>query len=140
MDESAESSRHVPLAEIVPGARRTHQRTFTPEEVRAFGELSGDLGVHHLVADANGRVMVQGLLVASIPTRTGGEMNFIARELVFEFLKPVWTGDTIRCESVVKNTSPEENRLRVEVDFVCTNQDGVVVMRGHGRGIVRTAT
>ena len=45
--------------------------------------------------------MVQGLLTATLPTKVGGDWNYIAREMNFEFLRPVFTGDTIRCEVTI---------------------------------------
>ena len=46
--------------------------------------------------DENGRLMVHGLLTASIGTKVGEELHYIARELVSEFIRPVFTGST--CE------------------------------------------
>jgi acyl dehydratase len=138
MAEGSSPKSRIPASAIVPGARHSYERIFTVEEVRAFGEVTGDLGRHHLEPDDRGRVIVQGLLVAAIPTRTGGEMNFLARELSFEFLRPVFTGDRVLCETRVLSTTPEPKRLRVEVAWECTNQDQAVVMRGHGTGVVRT--
>ena len=42
--------------------------------------------------------MVHGLFTASIGTKLGGDLDYIAREMVSEFLRPVFTGDTITCE------------------------------------------
>lgn len=56
------------------------QRTFTDEDIRLFAKLSGDEGEHHLVADEHGRLMAHGLLTATLPTKIGGDLNFIARE------------------------------------------------------------
>lgn len=39
--------------------------------------------------DENGRLMVHGLLTASIGTKVGEELHYIARELVSEFIRPV---------------------------------------------------
>src|SRR5205814_469728 len=57
------------------------ERTFSEEDVRLFGRLSGDEGVHHVAADEQGRLMVQGLLTATLPTKIGGDLNVIAREM-----------------------------------------------------------
>ena len=45
-------------------------RTFTEKEIRLFARLSGDVGEHHLVPDAKGRLMAHGLLTATLPTKT----------------------------------------------------------------------
>ncbi|HKF36963.1 MAG TPA: enoyl-CoA hydratase, partial [Ktedonobacteraceae bacterium] len=89
------------------------ERTFTVEDVRLFGRLSGDLGIHHVEADEQGRLMVQGLLTATLPTKLGGDMNYIARELVFEFLRPVFTGDTIRCESTITHFEKADGHTKM---------------------------
>jgi 3-hydroxybutyryl-CoA dehydratase len=49
------------------------RRTFTEEDIRLFASLSGDEGAHHLVADAQGRLMAHGLLTATLPTKIGGD-------------------------------------------------------------------
>jgi len=105
--------------------------------VRAFAELSGDKGVHHVEADIYGRIMVQGLLTATIPTKLGGDMNYIARHIVFDFVRPVFVGDTVTCEGTVERVEPAEERLNVSLSFVCRNQEGKEVMRGTTEGIIR---
>jgi 3-hydroxybutyryl-CoA dehydratase len=127
-----------PTNKLVAGQKSTYQRTFTAEDVRAFAELSGDKGVHHVVADIQGRIMVQGLLTATIPTKLGGDVNYIARHIVYDFARPVFVGDTITCVGIVKKVEPAEGRLNVSLSFVCRNQDGKEVMRGTTEGIIRT--
>src|SRR5215472_6460436 len=119
------------------GVVTSWERTFTVEDVRRFGEISGDQGVHHIQPDAEGRVLVQGLLTATLPTKLGGDVNFIAREMTFEFLRPVFTGDTIRCENTVERIEEQENRSFLVVKFVCRNQHGKEVLTGQVRGIIR---
>jgi len=82
--------------------------------------------------------MVQGLLTATIPTKLGGDMNYIARRIVYDFVRPVFTGDTITCEGTVEKVEPAEGRLNVFLSFVCRNQDGKEVLRGTTEGIIRT--
>jgi len=52
--------------------------------------------------------MVHGLLTATIPTKIGGDMNFIAREMKFQFYRPVFAGDTITCACTVVEFEPME--------------------------------
>jgi acyl dehydratase len=115
----------------------TWERTFINEEVLLFGKLSGDQGMHHMQPDAQRRLMVHGLLTASIPTKLGGDINFIAREMNMEFLRPVFTGDTIRCEMTVKQLEPKDGYWALVLESVCRNQDGKIVLTGGGRGIIR---
>lgn len=113
------------------------QRTFTEEDIRLFAKLSGDEGEHHLVADEQGRLMAHGLLTATLPTKIGGDLNFIAREITFQFHRPVFAGDTVLCEVTLKELEPEENYLKLTSTWVCRNQYGKEVMTGSGRGVVR---
>src|SRR5579875_3640971 len=90
------------------------ERIFTIEEVRQFGQISGDLGVHHVEPDAQGRLLVQGLLTATLPTKLGGDLNLLASSLSFEFRRPVFTGDTVRCENTVTFLEKREGHTYLE--------------------------
>ncbi|HEU5229398.1 MAG TPA: enoyl-CoA hydratase [Ktedonobacteraceae bacterium] len=111
-------------------------RTFTEEDVRLFSQISGDLGTHHVQPDQQGRIMVQGLLTATLPTKLGGDLNYIARQLVFDFLRPVFVGDTIHCEMTVTHLEQLEERLNMAATWVCRNQKGKEVLTGHTYGII----
>lgn len=113
------------------------QRTFTEADIRLFAKLSGDEGEHHQVADEQGRLMAHGLLTATLPTKIGGDLNFIARELTFEFLRPVFAGDTIVCEVELVELEPAEQFMHVVSKWVCRNQQGKEVMTGQARGVIR---
>ena len=115
------------------------ERTFTVEEVRQFGQLTGDQGVHHVEHDEQGRLMVQGLLTATLPTKIGGDMNYIAREMSFEFLRPVFTGDTIRCEVTITHLEKVDGRTNMSAEGVCRNQSGKEVLKFRTHGIIRNA-
>ena len=113
------------------------QRTFTEDDIRLFAKFSGDEGEHHLVPDAQGRLMAHGLLTATMPTKVGGDLNFIAREMTFRFHRPVFAGDTIRCEVELVEMEPDEQFIRVLSKWVCRNQHGKEVMTGEARGVIR---
>jgi acyl dehydratase len=113
------------------------QRTFSEDDIRLFNKMSGDQGVHHVRPDEKGRLMVHGLLTATIPTKIGGDMNFIAREMKFQFYRPVFAGDTIECEVTVVQLEPFAEYTNVHTEFVCRNQVGKEVMSGHAVGIIR---
>jgi acyl dehydratase len=112
-------------------------RTFTRGDVERFTVVSGDAGRQHRVADAQGRLMVQGLLTASLPTKLGGDIDYIARDMVFEFLLPVWSGDTVQCEMRIVEAIHEGRRVRVLLQGACTNQHGQEVLRFRSNGFVR---
>ena len=113
------------------------ERTFTEADIRLFSQISGDAGVHHMTPDAAGRLMVQGLLTATLPTKIGGDLDFIAREMTFNFLRPVFAGDTVRCEVTVLETTPDERFTRAAFAFACRNQQGKEVLTGNVRGVIR---
>ena len=113
------------------------ERTFTEEDVRLFGQLSGDLGIHHVKPDEQGRLLVQGLLTATLPTKIGGDLNLIAREMVFEFVRPVFTGDTIRCEVTITHLEKAEGHTKMATSVICRNQKGKEVLIGRTDGIIR---
>jgi len=115
----------------------TWQRTFTEEDIRLFAKFSGDEGEHHLVPDEQGRLMAHGLLTATLPTKIGGDLNFIARELTFQFHRPVFAGDTILCEVELVELEPVEQYTRVLSRWVCRKQHGKDVMTGEARGVIR---
>ena len=115
------------------------ERTFTEEDIRLFNGVSGDEGVHHVTPDEQGRLMVHGLLTATVPTKIGGDMNFIAREMKFQFHRPVFAGDTVRCVVTVAEVEPAPQYTNVRTDFVCRNQHGKDVMTGYAEGIIRQA-
>ena len=115
----------------------TFQRTFTVEDVRTFSALSGDRGVHHVQPDERGRLVVQGLLTATLPTKVGGDHNVLARTMNFEFLRPVYTGDTVRCDVKIERYEPrEDGRIAIAASFVCTNQEEQVVLKGDFAGVI----
>lgn len=112
-------------------------RTFTEEDIRLFARFSGDEGEHHLAPDEQGRLMAHGLLTATLPTKIGGDLNFIAREMTFQFQRPVFSGDTIHCEVTLVDLEPGEEFTRVVSRWVCRNQHGKDVMTGKARGVIR---
>ena len=118
------------------GDRISWSRTFTIEDVERFGEVSGDRGIHHVQPDAQGRLMVQGLLTATLPTKLGGDLDYLARDMVFEFLRPVFTGDTIDCLVTVNRVEKQPGRTYAEFEIVCTNQAGKEVLRSSTKGVI----
>lgn len=118
------------------GDELTAKRTFTADDVIAFGRISGDRGRHHLVLDAKGRLMVHGLHTATLPTEIGGSIDFLAREMVFDFQRPVFAGDTVTCTCTVVSLEQQEGRRALEVKFVCVNQHGKEVLLGRTSGVV----
>lgn len=115
----------------------TWSRTFTDEETLQFAQLSGDMGRHHLERDEQGRVMVHGLFTASIGTKIGGDLNYIAREMNCEFIRPVFTGDTITCELTITDVVQMDGYKKVAMKSVYRNQHGKEVLIGTSHGIIK---
>ncbi|WP_410983590.1 MaoC family dehydratase [Bacillus cereus] len=122
---------------IKVGDTLQYERTFTEEEVLEFADLTGDKGRHHMEYDEQGRLMVHGLLTASIGTKIGGDLHYIARELVSEFIRPVFTGDTITCDVTLTSMEQMEGYKKVSIESVYRNQNGKEVLIGSSYGIIR---
>ncbi|MEW8986123.1 MAG: enoyl-CoA hydratase [Bacillus sp. (in: firmicutes)] len=115
----------------------TFERTFTQRDVEIFTEISGDEGIHHLTPDEQGRLVIQGLLTATLPTKVGGDHNVLARHMDFEFLRPVFTGDTIACEvKIDRFEAIEKNRTAITATFSCKNQHEKEVLKGGFSGVI----
>ncbi|WP_129113403.1 dehydratase [Halegenticoccus tardaugens] len=116
----------------------THARTFTAEEVRAFADLSDDRGEHHVESDDDGRLVVHGLLTATLPTKIGGDLDVLARSMTFEFRRPVYTGERIACEVTIERVDESASADRVDLDasVVCRNEAGDRVLTGTFDGVI----
>jgi 3-hydroxybutyryl-CoA dehydratase len=123
-------------AAVEVGSQGHWSRVFTVEDVRHFSEVSGDRGVHHVELDAEGKLMVQGLLTATLPTKLGGDLNYLAREMLFEFLRPVFTSERIDCVSTATKVERQPGRTYAEFAISCTNQAGKEVLRASTKGVI----
>lgn len=121
------------------GARYGWKRRITEDDIRRFTEISQDRGRHHVDKDARGRLLAQGLLGATMATKLGGDLNFIARRMNFDFVKPVYAGDELDCAAVVDLALRKPGRLKVEFSFEIRNQDGEVVLTGSSSGVILDA-
>ncbi len=82
------------------GDRAVWSRTFTDADVALFGGLTADQNPYHLDAgfaagSRFGRPIVHGLLVGSMVTHIGGQWAWLATGMSFEFVAPVFPGDTV---------------------------------------------
>ena len=119
------------------GQTFTYRRTFTDGDVALFCGVTGDYNPYHvdeLFARESwfGRRNIPGLLTASMATHIGGMIGFLATEMAFQYLAPVYVGDTITCTVTVKEKNEEKRLIASTVTFV--NQDGVEVISGAFRG------
>lgn len=115
----------------------TFERTFTNVDVELFTKVSGDEGTHHTTVDDLGRLVIQGLLTATLPAKIGGDNNVLARTMNFEFLRPVFTGDKIICEVTIEKYEKLDNaRISIVASFLCTNQNEKQVLGGNFAGVI----
>lgn len=124
------------MGDLVEGRAFEWRRSFTEEDIRRFAELSGDQGRHHLERDAEGRLLAHGLLTATLPTKLGGDLNYVARTMHFEFAKPVYAGDELLCRGIVDSALRKPGRLKTRMSFEVTNQRGEVVLKGTTSGVI----
>ena len=76
--------------------------------------------------------IVPGLLTASLLTHLGGLWAFLATEMDFQFLAPVYVGESITAEGEVAEINAETGAVLLRCK--CTNQDGRDVLRGDVHG------
>jgi acyl dehydratase len=121
------------------GDVQVFERTFTHEDVEQFGEVSGDQQEIHTDPDEEGRLVVQGLLTATLPTKIGGDLGVLARTMEFEFLEPVYTGQPITCEVTTEEVEERDDRYDIASTVVCRRSDGPV-MRARFEGLIWKGT
>ncbi|ELZ21896.1 MaoC domain-containing protein dehydratase [Haloterrigena salina JCM 13891] len=124
------------MSRPVEGETHTFERTFTTDDVERFAELSRDRQPIHTEPDDDGRLMVHGLLTATLPTKIGGDLEVLARSMDLEFRRPVYTGQRISCTWTFESVDEREDRYVIGVDVVCENDDGEPVLTGTVEGLI----
>lgn len=121
---------------LVPelGKSYTHTRSFSRADIAQFAGLSGDFGDHHTASDKP--VMAQGLLVASIVTKIGGDMNYIAHTMSFSMRRPVYEGQKISGKVTVERLVKTPRRLKLDMRCECFDEKGELVLSGSSQGMV----
>ena len=113
-------------------------RTFSELDVIQFADISRDYNPVHFderfskVKNFDNRIC-HGLLVASLLTEIGGQIGWLASGMSFEFRKPVYFGDTIRCDFTITEMDVK-GRAKAEVVF--TNENDIIVLEAVLTGIV----
>jgi len=107
------------------------ERRFTEQDVVQFARISRDYNPVHFekrfaqVKNFEDKIC-HGLLVGSLLTEIGGQIGWLATKMDFEFKKPVYFGDYIRCDLTIVDI--REN-CQAKAEAVFTNQDKVVVLK-----------
>ena len=121
---------------IAEGDVVSYERTFSESEVRAFADLSNDRQGRHLEPDDDDRLLVHGLLTATLPTKIGGDHEVLASQMEFTFRRPVYTGQRVRCDVTFTEVTEGGDRDEVCADVECA-VDGETVLSGSFEGVVR---
>jgi 3-hydroxybutyryl-CoA dehydratase len=114
------------------GDRFVFRRTFTDGDVSLFCGVTGDYNPFHIddafaAASRFGRRIVPGLLTASTVTHIGGLLGFLASEMRFSFVGPVYVGDTVTCVATIVGVG---ERGVVDATVEITNERGEVIVTG----------
>ncbi len=102
-----------------------------------FCGVTGDYNPYHIdeafiQSSWFGRPIIPGLLTASMITHIGGMIGFLATEMHFHYVAPVYIGDTITC--TVTFTEKDEEKRLFHATASSVNQDGVEVLRSRFSG------
>jgi acyl dehydratase len=114
------------------GQTVTFRRTSTDGAVALFCGVTGDYNPYHqdesfAKASWYGRLTIPGLLTGSMLTHIGGLIGFLTTEMSFEYVAPVFVGDTITCTVTVIEKDEAKRRITANACFL--NQDGVEVLQ-----------
>lgn len=119
------------------GQTFSYTRTFTEGDVALFCGVTGDYNPYHqdesfARGSWYGRRTIPGLLTGSMLTHIGGMLGFLATEMAFEYVAPVFAGDTITCTVTVLEKDESRRRVECGADFV--NESGEQVIRARFTG------
>lgn len=125
------------INEINIGDKAAFQKTITETDVYLYAGITGDLNPAHINQVEAEKTMFQGriahgmltagLVSAVLGMRLPGPGSiYLGQEL--KFVAPVKIGDTIKAE--VEVIEKREDKNRIKLSTICTNQDGVEVLIG----------
>jgi 3-hydroxybutyryl-CoA dehydratase len=125
------------IKEIKIGDKAFFQKTITETDVYLYAGITGDINPAHINQEVSkdtmfkGRIahgmLTAGLVSAVLGVQLPGPGTiYLAQEL--KFTAPVRFGDTIKAEVEVIEMIEEKNRIKLST--ICTNQNGDVVLKG----------
>lgn len=131
---------NITFDELAVGQSARLVRTLNLQDIQAFAAVSGDINPAHLnveYADASmfhgviahgmlGGALISALFGTQFP---GPGTIYLGQEL--KFTKPVRIGDTLTVLATV--AEKDEDKKRVKMDCLVTNQNGEVVLKGEAR-------
>lgn len=119
------------------GDKMAFTRTITEADVAMFIGSTWDVNPLHTdeiysSATQFKHRIVPGLLTASLLTHLGGLWAFLATEMDFNFLAPVYVGDSITAQAEVAEIDAQTGGVLLRC--TCTNQHGKEVLHADVRG------
>jgi 3-hydroxybutyryl-CoA dehydratase len=119
------------------GEKVAFTRTLTEADVALFIGTTWDVNPLHTdeiycSATPFRHRIVPGLLTASLLTHLGGLWAFLATEMEFKFLAPVYVGDSLTAEGEVSQVDAENGSVLLVCR--CINQAGKEVLLANIRG------
>jgi 3-hydroxybutyryl-CoA dehydratase len=125
------------IKELNIGDKASFQKTISETDVYLYAGITGDLNPAHInqveaeTTMFQGRIahgmLTAGLVSAVLGMQLPGPGSiYLGQEL--KFLAPVRMGDTIKAEVEVIEKIEEKNRIKLST--ICTNQNGVEVLKG----------
>lgn len=113
-------------------------RTFTWQDVQAFGRITRDYNPVHYEPRFAGEkgfkgLICHGLLVGSMICEPGGQWAWLASGMSFRFVGPVYVGDTVTCYMRILELD-QRGKAKARARF--TNQEGELVMEAELRGFL----
>ncbi|GFZ31112.1 (R)-specific enoyl-CoA hydratase [Clostridium zeae] len=125
------------IKEINIGDKASFQKTITETDVYLYAGITGDLNPAHINQVEAEKTMFQGriahgMLTAGLVSAVlgmqlpGPGSIYLGQEL--KFVAPVKIGDTIKAEVEVIEKLEDKNRIKLST--ICTNQNGVEVLIG----------
>ena len=140
MAPNTEWLENVTYDELSVGQSARLLRTLTQADIQAFAAVSGDTNPAHLNPEYANDTLFHGviahgmwggaLISALLGTQFPGP-GTIYLEQVLHFTKPVRIGDTLTVTVTV--ASKDDEKKRIELDCVVTNQKGQSVLHGTAR-------
>lgn len=117
--------------QIQVGQTFTFRRTFTEGDVALFIGVTGDYNPYHIDESFAGqswygRRNIPGLLTASMVTHIGGMLGFLATDMQFQFLAPVFPGDTVTCTVTVLEKDEAKRKIFCEASYINQNEAKVL--------------
>lgn len=130
--------REVAEGTLGAGSSVRFSRTFTWQDVEAFGKITRDYNPVHYeprFAEKKGfrGLICHGLLVGSMICEPGGQWAWLASGMSFRFLKPVYVGDTVTCHMRILEV---DHKGRAKAHATFTNQREELVMEAELRGFL----